>query len=190
MTDYKHRIKERAVYVMGGKCQCCGYNKSIRALHFHHVDETTKKFSISSNVTRNWEDTLSELRKCVLVCANCHMEIHDGLTECPTISIDEERVKEINELVSLNKKQIYYCLECGAEVYQKNSLCLACAGKKRRKVEHPTREVLKELIKTKTFVDIGKMYGVSDNAIRKWCKNENLPYRLRDIKLIEDWDNI
>ena len=53
-----------------------------------------------------------------------------------------------------------------------------------------TREVLKELIQTKTFVDIGKMYGVSDNAIRKWCKNENLPYRLRDIKLIEDWDNI
>jgi hypothetical protein len=190
MTDYKHRIKERAVYVMGGKCQCCGYNKSIRALHFHHVDEATKKFSISSNVTRNWEDTLSELRKCVLVCSNCHMEIHDGLIECPSISINEERVAEINELVSLNKKQEHHCLECGAEVYQKNSLCLTCAGKKRRKVEHPTRETLKELIQTKTFLDIGKIYGVSDNAVRKWCKNENLPYRSRDIKLIEDWDKI
>lgn len=190
MIDYKHRIKERAVYIMGGKCQCCGYNKSIRALHFHHVDASTKKFSISSGVTRNWEDTLYELRKCVLVCANCHMEIHDGLINCPTISIDEDRVAEINNLVSLNKKQTYYCAECGANVYQKNSLCLTCAGKKRRKVEHPSRETLKELIQTKTFIDIGKIYGVSDNAVRKWCKNENLPFRLRDIKLIENWDKI
>ena len=162
----------------------------MRALHFHHVDEATKKFSISSNVTRNWEDTLNELRKCVLVCSNCHMEIHDGLTECPPIAINEERVAEINELVSLNKKQVHYCPECGAEVCQKDSLCLACAGKKRRKVEHPTRGVLKDLIQTKTFLDIGKMYGVSDNAVRKWCKRENLPYHSRDIKLIENWDNI
>jgi hypothetical protein len=190
MTDYKHRVKERAVYVMGGKCQCCGYNKSIRALHFHHIDESTKKFSISSNVTRNWEDTLQELRKCVLVCSNCHMEIHDGLTNCPSNQIDESRVDEINELVSINKKKVFYCEECGTEVYQKGSLCVVCAGKKRRKVEHPTRETLKELIKTKSFLDIGAMYGVSDNAIRKWCKNENLPYRSRDIKLIENWDEI
>jgi hypothetical protein len=118
------------------------------------------------------------------------MEIHDGLINCPTISIDEDRVAEINNLVSLNKKQIYYCAECGANVYQKNSLCLTCAGKKRRKVEHPSRETLKELIQTKTFIDIGKIYGVSDNAVRKWCKNENLPFRLRDIKLIENWDKI
>ena len=118
------------------------------------------------------------------------MEIHDGLTECPSISINEERVAEINELVSLNKKQVHHCLECGAEVYQKDSLCLTCAGKKRRKVEHPTRETLKELIQTKTFLDIGKIYGVSDNAVRKWCKNENLPYRSRDIKLIKNWDEI
>ena len=57
-------------------------------------------------------------------------------------------------------------------------------------VEHPTRETLKGLIQTKTFLDIGKMYGVSDNAVRKWCKNENLPYRSRDIKLIKNWDEI
>ena len=190
MPDYRHRIKERAVYVMGGKCQCCGYDRSMRALHFHHIDESTKKFAISGNITRNWADVTEELKKCVLVCSNCHMEIHDGLIPCPQTVIYEDRLQEINDLVSLNKKKIFICSECGAQVYQEGSLCLTCAGKKRRKVEHPTREVLKELIQTKTFLEIGKMYGVSDNAVRKWCAKENLPYRVKDIKAVEDWKKI
>ena len=190
MPDYRHRIKERAVYIMGGKCQCCGYDRSMRALHFHHIDESTKKFAISGNITRNWADVVEELKKCVLVCANCHMEIHDELIPCPQTNIDENRLKEINGLVSINKKKIHFCTECGAEVHQEGALCLTCAGKKRRKVEHPDRETLKKLIKTTTFLDIGAMYGVSDNAVRKWCIKEGLPHRTKDIKLIEDWDNI
>lgn len=190
--DYRHKIKERSVYVMGGKCQCCGYNKSLRALHFHHIDENTKSFSISDTITRNWQDTKEELKKCVLVCSNCHMEIHDGTLECPQTFIDENKVREIDTLVSLNKKQYHYCIECGALVYQKDSLCLTCAGKKRRKVEHPTRDELKNLIRNNSFISLGQKYGVSDNSIRKWCKNYNLPYSSKVIKSYtdEEWFNI
>lgn len=190
MTDYRHKVKERAVYVMGGQCQCCGYNTSLRALHFHHIDDMTKKFQISDSITRNWQDTLEEMRKCVLVCANCHMEIHDGLRDCPANYIDEERAQEITELVSINKKKQYFCPDCGVEVYNEGSCCVKCAGKKRRKVEHPDRDSLKKLIQTKSFLEIGNMFGVSDNAIRKWCKNENLPYKLKDIKSISDWSSV
>lgn len=44
-----------------------------------------------------------------------------------------------------------------------------------RTVDRPSRDELKQLIRTKPFLQIGKMYGVSDNAIRKWCDFENLP---------------
>lgn len=63
---------------------------------------------------------------------------------------------------------------CTQECYNKSE--------KKRKVERPSKEILLELIKSNTFVSIGKMFNVSDNAVRKWCKSYDLPYRKKDIK--------
>ncbi len=64
----------------GGCCQLCGYNRCSRALSFHHKDPKEKDFGLSvRGLTRSWEKIQAELDKCVLVCANCHMEIHDGI---------------------------------------------------------------------------------------------------------------
>ena len=62
----------------------------------------------------------------------------------------------------------------------------------RRVVERPAREELKDLIRNKPFTEIGKKFGVSDNAIKKWCDAYNLPRKKKDIKLIsdEEWQNI
>ena len=51
----------------------------------------------------------------------------------------------------------------------------------KRKVTPPSKKELEVLIKTTSFLQIGKMYGVSDNAVRKWCKKYNLPFRKKDI---------
>ena len=61
-----------------------------------------------------------------------------------------------------------------------------------RIVKRPSREELKDLIRTKSFLEIAKIYQVSDNAIRKWCDAENLPRKKSDIKNIsdQDWKNI
>lgn len=61
-----------------------------------------------------------------------------------------------------------------------------------RKVERCSRDELKELIRIMPFVKIGEKFGVTDNAIRKWCDYYNLPRRVKDIKAIsdEDWNNI
>lgn len=58
--------------------------------------------------------------------------------------------------------------------------------------QHITRDELKNLIRTTSFLQIGKQFGVSDNAIRKWCKNYELPYKSTEIKKYtnEEWDNI
>ncbi|TMF66513.1 MAG: hypothetical protein E6I20_03900 [Chloroflexi bacterium] len=46
---------------------------------FHHLDSTTKNFGISEDgIARSWEKTEQELQKCVLLCANCHREVHAG----------------------------------------------------------------------------------------------------------------
>jgi len=75
----KGEIKKKAVEEKGGKCILCGYNRCFRALHFHHVNDFLKEVEIS-NCT-SWEKTLEELEKCVLVCANCHAEIHSGIVD-------------------------------------------------------------------------------------------------------------
>lgn len=80
---WRQEVKLRAVALKGGKCCICGYSKSIRALHFHHVDPTTKKFTLSHGI-HAWATVLAELEKCILVCSNCHGEIHDGLLNIQT----------------------------------------------------------------------------------------------------------
>ncbi|RJQ51653.1 MAG: hypothetical protein C4526_09410 [Nitrospiraceae bacterium] len=64
-----------AVEYKGGSCESCGYNRCIEALEFHHY--TGKDFSISEKgYTRSWTKVREELDKCILLCANCHREIH------------------------------------------------------------------------------------------------------------------
>lgn len=68
----------------GGCCQICGYEKSVRALTFHHRNPEEKDFGVSDKgITRSWAKTKKEIEKCVLLCANCHAEVHDGLATLP-----------------------------------------------------------------------------------------------------------
>lgn len=78
MQEFRLERKIKAVALKGGACTGCGYNKSIRALHFHHLDPTEKDFGLS-RFDGKWEKVLKELEKCLLVCANCHAEIHDDI---------------------------------------------------------------------------------------------------------------
>jgi len=65
------------VLYKGGKCEICGYNKCLGALDFHHLNPNEKDFSISdSSKYHNLEEMKKEVDKCILVCANCHREIH------------------------------------------------------------------------------------------------------------------
>ncbi|GEM_PF-605511 len=82
----KRRIKLRKMArdYKGGKCESCGYSKCQRALSFHHLDPNKKSFGVSDKgLTRSWERIRDEIDKCVLICANCHMEVHEGITQLP-----------------------------------------------------------------------------------------------------------
>jgi hypothetical protein len=80
-TADQRRRKQELINYKGGKCQTCGYCKYNGALDFHHIDPTKKEFAPSK--LNNWsvERAKSELDKCVLLCSNCHREIHGKLIE-------------------------------------------------------------------------------------------------------------
>lgn len=63
------------------KCKLCGYSKSSSALEFHHKDETQKDYEISRLQSGGWsiKKIKQEMRKCVILCANCHREVHDEI---------------------------------------------------------------------------------------------------------------
>jgi len=71
--------KLELIKMAGGKCSNCGYKKNSSALQFHHNDPQNKSFSLDSRIlsNTNWESILKEFRKCKLLCANCHFEIHN-----------------------------------------------------------------------------------------------------------------
>lgn len=60
---------------------CCGYDKYHGSLHFHHVDPSLKDPNWKNLKNKQLEVVLEEIVKCILVCANCHGEIHAGLLE-------------------------------------------------------------------------------------------------------------
>lgn len=78
--SYYRKVKEKLIEYKGGKCQLCGYNKCTTALEFHHLNPSQKDFTISGG-TKSFEKAKIEADKCILVCANCHREIHSGLVD-------------------------------------------------------------------------------------------------------------
>ena len=83
---WRKNTKNRMVTAMGGCCQVCGYNKSTNALEFHHIDPNEKEKGFGDLRANNtkWASLIEELRKCVMLCSNCHKEVHDGTTQLPS----------------------------------------------------------------------------------------------------------
>lgn len=200
MSSYQHvkssraNLKYRIMYVMGDKCCICGYNKSRTALELHHLVPSEKDFTFSRNANLAWNTVVKELPKCVLVCANCHREIHEKVTESPnTTTFRMERATEVfQDNYDLTHHIIKTCPFCGAIISKDAKTCVNCFNLRRRKVERPTKEILKEEIRQYSFTALGKKYSVSDTAIRKWCITYGLPSKSKEIKGYSDeqWELI
>lgn len=89
--DFLAKIKS----VRGGKCERCGYNTCLKALEFHHLDPTKKDFTISNDHFK-LIDAVEESKKCILLCANCHRELHDNIWDIEEIKSNEKEEVEPN----------------------------------------------------------------------------------------------
>lgn len=84
VSKRRKKLREMARSYKGGKCAICGYCKCQSALSFHHLDPKNKDFGLSvRGLTRSWDKIKKEIDKCVLLCANCYMEVHEGIRQLP-----------------------------------------------------------------------------------------------------------
>lgn len=89
-TKANRSFKEQCVKYKGGSCCVCGYSKYYGALEFHHIDPTLKDFTIANSARKVLNNKIKEeLDKCILLCSNCHKEIHADLINPPTQSRTE-----------------------------------------------------------------------------------------------------
>lgn len=197
VINWRKRTKERIVKAMGGKCYICGYDRCYAAMDLHHINPDEKNFSMGGMRANPiaWIKIVEELRKCILLCSNCHREVEYGMVDVinPKSTFNEEYVEyNLNRFSNPQKNYILKCKQCKEtlETFTKtqkfcSDVCYKIYNepenrRKRkarntpRKVEWPTPSELEEMLKTMTWVAIGRKYGVSDNAVRKWAKKYGL----------------
>lgn len=138
------------------RCELCGvgneWNGKPLTLHVHHINGNHR------------DNRIENLQ---ILCPNCHSQTENFGTK--------------------NIKKHYHCADCGKEIASGSTWCPQCAAKHNRLLKvsmnnRPNKEELYMLITTKPFTEIGRMYGVTDNAIRKWCKSMGLPSTKKELK--------
>ena len=139
------------------RCEECGigneWNGKPLTLQVHHINGNHK------------DNRIENLQ---ILCPNCHTQTENYGTK--------------------NIKRHNHCADCGKEIALNSTWCPKCAVKHNRvykvdKADRPDKDELLKLIMTKPFTEIGRMYNVTDNAIRKWCKSMGLPSTKKELKL-------
>lgn len=188
VSSWRRRTKKILIEYKGGKCQKCGYCKPVPGAYvFHHRDPSKKDFAISANGNcRSIEILKKEVDKCDLLCVLCHVEIHDEwFDEVRTRTsnrYDEGLLKAREERLALVKRYLpssnvmFQCKRCGksfGQLWLGRKYCSSqCARLASRKVERPSQEHLNKLITDGIpWLQVGRRFGVSDSAVKKWAIN-------------------
>lgn len=166
---WRQQVKERVVKSMGGKCRCCGYDKCLASLDLHHINPSEKELSLGGIRAnpKSWKKIVSELRKCILVCSNCHGEIHYGARKLP------ENFPTFDESYAEYKiAKTTSCPICGKEKESRNRTCsYSCSAKLSRSIDWSKYDLKKLFIDDKlTLNEISCIVGCSCLSVSKRLK--------------------
>ena len=172
---WRIRTKHRLIEAMGGKCVCCGYSRCADTLDFHHKNPIEKEKSLGGlrATVRSWMKIIEEVKKCVLVCANCHREIHAGIRNIPESAAGfdarYELYKKFNTIYEMDN-----CPVCGKQKPSHLLTCsLDCGRRKSWSVEWEKID-LERLLGEKSINQIANDLGISRLAVRKRMKKLGL----------------
>ena len=177
-NDYikqKERALTRKLEIIeskGGKCEICGYDKNISALEFHHLIPTEKNFQLDSRHLSNTTmgKILEEAEKCILVCSNCHKELHHPSLDKDNIAKLLEEIKsEHIQLKRLPQKAI--CQQCGKEFdYSKGKkyCCKKCRDIAFGRDKYPSyEEIISKYNELNSWTKVANFFGVTRKVIRR-----------------------
>ena len=170
---WRQRTKTRIVESFGGKCNICSYNRCQTALELHHLDPSKKNFSFGAIRAdpKKWNVIVEELRKCIMLCANCHREVHSGFIDLPKNLVFFN--EDYSKYESLYKKADVS--ECPVCKNLKNKRLTTCSRKCARKLAFGIdwdKFDLYDLHVNKKLPNthIAKLVGCSDAAVIKRLK--------------------
>lgn len=166
---WRKNLKKRCAYLFGSACVLCGYSNCLAALEFHHLDPTQKDFQISEAYSnpKAWALVVEELRKCTLLCANCHREVHYN-----NLYIENKQYITGETDYRLWESTNYHKCTCGKVIHKRNNSCSdVCAKKLRQKIDWLSEK--DNILRLKdddniSFVKIAVLYNTSDKTIAKW----------------------
>ena len=144
----KQRLIKQCLLVQ--ECSKCGlgpeWNGTFLALHLDH---------------KNGDKTDNRIDNLRILCPNCH-------SQTSTYAGKGKR-----KITRTDAKPVKICSGCYNKIGHKSKTgrCVKCSQKHSRKVERPTKEILKGMINKDSWTSIGRQYGVSDNAVRKWARS-------------------
>ena len=153
---WRYRTKLKLVTGFGGSCGICGYNKTIAVLHFHHLDPKTKLFGLGHAKPRAWSKIVEEALKCVMLCSNCHGEVHAGVTQIP------------DNIPRLNVEAAGAALPMRRKVVRKTTNKHAPRPSREKVPNRPRGKSLRDLVLATSRVAVAKKFGVTETAVRKW----------------------
>lgn len=153
---------------MGGQCVVCAYSRCTDGLAFHHLDPSLKEIAFSEIRAnpKSWDKIVRELRKCVLVCNNCHAEIHAGMTPVP---FDAPRFDEAYASVERFAGETHTgtCPVCERAMRPTNQTCSKrCAGLRKARTDWSQYD-LREMMRTMTLTEIAATIGVHLATVSK-----------------------
>lgn len=163
------------IFLRGGKCESCGYNKNLAAIDIHHKSPEIKKFQLDQRTLSNssMKSIMREFENCQVLCANCHREYHS-----PNLLIDN--VKQIienfnrtkNKWTEEKKELQYFCEVCGCVISKWGKKCKDCNYIAQRKAARPDYNILKKETDEFGYEWAGRKYNVTGKTIKKWLKEK------------------
>lgn len=155
-------------------CYLCGYNRCRAAIHLHHMDRKKKKYIVSTKHKVDYQAVV-EIRKCVPVCAVCHIEIEKGMVD--TTAVNDAYYKFLEDLpnyININ--------ELDAEPTRKK--CIGCHKTKAITSFYKRNKYYQSLCKTchkqQTTDNRNKAKSIRNNSKRHTVTNKDIPQWVKD----------
>lgn len=172
---WRQKTKKMMADCLGGECNRCGYSVTMSTLDFHHKNPKTKRDTIA-NLLRNPRKIsliIEEVKKCILLCRNCHGELHDDLWTLDEIELEKFDKCKLDWYIFKENRSCKFCNNkfepsAKSQIYCSADCSYSC------RFNGLSKKELEKLLWEYPMTQIAEVYNVSDKAVAKWVKKYEL----------------